>query len=137
MMRRSYASPAATRCAISPAGANVIVTLWPVRFSNDGTVAASGDRTAPPLSTRMSAALAAVVTASAPRTPASRTRTPPYFAGAAGAAGAGCGAAESGTGFGTGTTIPGVSGMSSTPVTRVTKWRVSPKQDVGRPTFSS
>ncbi len=38
---------------------------------------------------------------------------------------------------GVGTMMPGASGISSTVVTLVTKCRVSPKQDVGSPTFSS
>jgi hypothetical protein len=38
---------------------------------------------------------------------------------------------------GTGTTMPGANGISSTAVTFVTKCRVSPKQEVGSPTFSS
>ena len=36
-----------------------------------------------------------------------------------------------------GTTMPGASGMSSTPLRPLTQWRVSPKQLPGRPTFSS
>ena len=51
-----------------------------------------------------------------------------------GGAGLGEGA---GGGAGTGILTPGASGMSGTSVTRVTKCRVSPKQEVGSPTFSS
>jgi hypothetical protein len=36
-----------------------------------------------------------------------------------------------------GTDTPGASGMSGTTVTRFTQCRVSPKQLVGKPTFSS
>jgi hypothetical protein len=50
--------------------------------------------------------------------------------------GAGLGAAGGG-GMGTGILMPGASGMSGTSVTPVTKCRVSPKQEVGSPTFSS
>jgi hypothetical protein len=46
------------------------------------------------------------------------------------------GAPDPGAG-GTGTTMPGANGISSTAVTFVTKCRVSPKQEVGSPTFSS
>lgn len=46
-------------------------------------------------------------------------------------------AAEAGTPPGCGTTTPGDSEISSTSVTPVTKWRVSPKHEPGRPTFSS
>jgi hypothetical protein len=42
-----------------------------------------------------------------------------------------------GAGAGAGTDTPGPIGMSAVAVTLVTKWRVSPKQVVGRPTFSS
>jgi hypothetical protein len=38
---------------------------------------------------------------------------------------------------GTGTITPGEIGISGTTVTRLTQWRVSLKQLVGRPTFSS
>ncbi len=46
-------------------------------------------------------------------------------------------AGPGGAGIGVGTVTPGTSCISSTTVTRVTKCLVSPKQEVGRPTFSS
>jgi hypothetical protein len=56
-----------------------------------------------------------------------------------GSDGTGVGAVTGGEleGEGEGTTTPGANGISSTCTTRVTKCRVSPKQVVGSPTFSS